>query len=206
MRAGTPPTGFGDFLMTTRSANLVSILERMEDLQGSGKITLGELIKTIGQVSFAPLLIVPAIALATPLSGIPLFSSIMGVVIFLVSVQMLMRRDHLWLPQWLLNLKTNRDRVRTAFEKMHPVVAWLDRRTQTRLTILTHRPLVFIPQLICVLSGLFLPVLEFVPFSSSMVGVAVALLGIAMFARDGALLIVALLPYVAVGYLIAHIV
>lgn len=192
--------------MGTRSANLVSILERLEDLQGSGKITMGELVKTIGQVSFAPLLIIPAIALATPLSGIPLFSSIMGIIIFLVSVQMIIRREHLWLPNWLLNLQTNRKYVRTAFEKVRPFVAWLDRRTQSRLTILTHRPLVFVPQLICLLSGLFLPILEFVPFSSSMVGVAVALLGIGMFARDGVVLMLALLPYVGIGFLVARLI
>lgn len=191
--------------MSTRSASLVSIIERMEDVKGDGKITVNALIKIIGQVSYAPLLIVPAIALATPLSGIPLFSSIMGIIIFLVSTQMLIRRESLWLPNWILGLKINRSRIRTSFEKLHPIVAWLDRRTQTRLTILTHRPLVFIPQLICVVSGLGLPLLEFVPFSSSLVGVAVALMGIGMFARDGAILIIAMLPYVGIAYLVARV-
>ena len=192
--------------MSTRSANLVSIIARMEDVNGNGKIKIDEIIKIIGQVSFAPLLILPAIALATPLSGIPLFSSIMGVIIFLVSVQMLMRREELWLPHWLLNIGTSRSRIRASFEKLRPIVAWLDRRTQTRLTVLTHRPLVFIPQVICVLSGMCLPLLEFVPFSSSLVGVAVALLGIGMFARDGVILILAMLPFVGIGFLVARII
>lgn len=188
--------------MSTRTASLVSILADIEDLQGEGSVTLGEVVRLIGQISFAPLLIVPAVALVSPLSGIPFFSTIMGVIIFLVSVQMLLRRDHLWLPEWLLALKANRTRVRSAFEKLHPFVAWLDRRTQTRLTALTHRPLVFIPQFACVLSGLCLPMMEVIPFSSSMVGLSVALLGIGMFARDGVILIIALIPYLVIAGLI----
>lgn len=192
--------------MSGRSASLVDIIEKLEDVEGVGNITLGELVNIIGRVSFAPLLIVPAIALASPLSGIPLFSTIMGVTIFLVSSQMLLRRERLWLPGWLLRVHVKRSTLRYAFGKLHPFVAWLDRRTQSRFTILTHRPLVIVPQLLCCLSGLILPILEFVPFSSSMVGISVALLGIGMFARDGVLLMLALLPYVMIGVLIARVV
>ena len=54
--------------MTTRSATLISTLEQLESMPGDGKISIGELIHTIGEVSFAPLLILPAIALvAMPL-------------------------------------------------------------------------------------------------------------------------------------------
>lgn len=127
-------------------------------------------------------------------------------IIFLVSVQMLLGREHLWLPRWVLNFRANRARVRAAFGKLHPLVGWLDRRTKTRLTVLTHRPLVFIPQLLCVISGLILPLMEFIPFSSSMIGLAVTLLGIGIFARDGVILVLALLPYVIIGGLVMRII
>lgn len=194
--------------MSTRAASLVSILAQIEELEGDGDgaVTLGEVMRVIGRVSFAPLLIVPAIALVSPLSGIPFFSTIMGLVIFLVSIQMLLRRDHLWLPNWLLMLRARRTRVHTAFEKLHPFVSWLDRRTHTRLTALTHRPLVFIPQLICVLSGMCLPLLELVPFSSSMVGLAVTLLGIGLMARDGVFLIIAMIPYAVLAGLVIRLI
>jgi len=189
--------------MTTRSTKLIQILEELEQVGDDDTVTVGALVLAIGHVSFAPLLVIPAVALVTPLSGIPLFSSVMGIMIFLVSVQMLFRREHLWLPAWLLKLTASRARVQAAFRFIRPVAGWLDRRTHTRLTLLTHRPLVFIPQLLCVLSGLFLPLLEFVPFSSSLVGVAIALLGIGMMARDGAIVFLAVLPYLGVGLLTA---
>ncbi|MGJ8596202.1 exopolysaccharide biosynthesis protein [Sulfitobacter sp.] len=192
--------------MSTRSASLVSIITEIEDLEGNGSVTLGEVVRLIGQVSFAPLLIVPAIALVSPLSGIPLFSTIMGLIIFLVSIQMLFRRDHLWLPNWLLHLTARRSRVRSAFEKLHPLVAWLDKRTHKRLTALTHRPLIFIPQTACVLSGMCLPLLEVVPFSSSMVGLAVALMGIGIFVRDGVVLMIAMVPYAIIAVLVTRLI
>lgn len=188
--------------MSTRSASLMSILKRVENAAGDETMSVGEIVDLVGQVSFAPLLIVPAIALVSPLSGIPLFSSTMGLIIFLVSFQMLLRRENLWLPRWVLRMRASRRRVRSVFERLHPFVRWLDRRTETRLTVFTHQPLVIIPQILCVLSGMLLPVLEIVPFSSSMIGLSVALLGIGIFARDGVLLVLAVLPYMLVGALI----
>jgi len=192
--------------MSTRSASLMAILETIENAQGEAKITVGEIVELIGRVSFAPLLVVPAVALVSPLSGIPLFSTTMGIIIFLVAIQMMLKRKSLWLPGWVLRMRASRQFVRSAFEKSHSFVRWLDRRTETRLTILAHEPLVFFPQLLCVLSGLILPFMELVPFSSSMIGMAVALLGIGIFARDGAFIMIAMLPYMFVGGLVWRVV
>ena len=192
--------------MSTRSASLITILETIENAEGDAKITVGEIVELIGRVSFAPLLVVPAVALVSPLSGIPLFSSTMGFIIFLVATQMMLKRKTLWLPGWVLRMRASRKVVRTAFEKSHIFVRWLDRRTETRFTVLVHEPLVFFPQLLCVLSGLLLPFLELVPFSSSMVGVAVTLLGIGIFARDGAFIMIAMVPYLLIGGLIWRVI
>lgn len=192
--------------MKTRSENLMSMLRRIEEAGSEGRITVREVVHLIGKVSFAPLLIVPAIALVSPLSGIPLFSSTMGIIIFLVSIQMLLRRSHLWLPEWILRLEAKRSIVRSAFEKIHPIAGWLDRRTETRLTFLTQRPFIIIPQTLCVISGMILPLLELIPFSSSLVGLSVVLLGLGLFARDGVILVLALVPYLLIGALVAKII
>jgi hypothetical protein len=184
----------------------MSILESIQDADGEERITVGEIVHLIGAVSFAPLLIVPAIALVSPLSGIPMFSAMMGVIIFLVSVQMLFHRTHLWLPGWILRLRARRTRVKYAFQKLHPLVRWLDRHTKTRLVVLTDPPFVVIPQLICVLSGMVLPLMELVPFSSSMIGLSVALLSIGIFTRDGVLLTLALVPYALIAGLLMRII
>lgn len=185
--------------------SLAGLADRIIDASQKDDITVGKLVEAIGQESFAPLLFIPAVAVATPLSGIPLFSTFMGVLIFLVSAQMLFRRNHLWLPNWLLKRHANNDRVKAAFEKIRPVMAWLDTHTHERLGVLVHRPLIFIPQILCVCTGLFMPFLEFIPFSSSFAGVAVALLSFGMMARDGLFIGLGFIPYVGLFWLVLRI-
>ena len=47
-----------------------------------------------------------------------------------------------------------------------------------------------------------MPLLEFVPFSSSIMGVGVALLALGILTRDGIVILLGLVPYGVVGWLI----
>ena len=196
----------GDRVTSEKPMILTQVVEEIVEVPEGPTVSLREIVEAMGRVSFTPLLLVPAIALATPLSGIPLFSSIMGTLIFLVALQMLMRRDHIWLPNWLLDLSTKSKRVELAFSKIKPFVSWIDTYPNARFTILTRRPFVIFPQVLCLLSGLFLPFLEFVPFSSSLVGLAVALLALGMLARDGLILCLGVIPYVGIAWLISRVI
>lgn len=198
--------GRGIYLLDARmlkdKRSLVGLLDNLSEATKAEKISLDDLVQSVGDASFAPLLLIPSIAVATPLSGIPLFSSLMGMLIFLVAIQMLFRRDHLWLPKWLLQREMETARIRSNIERLHPFLTWLDNQSRARLSVLSHRPLVFIPQAVCVVSGLALPALEFVPFSSSIVGVAVALLALGMLARDGLIIALGLVPYAGLAWLL----
>lgn len=182
---------------------LTDIIDQVMDLAATERISLREVLRTIGDAGFAPILLLPALAVATPLSGIPLFSTTMGILIFLVAGQMLLRREQLWLPDWLLRREVKGQLVRDGFNKLYAVARWIDARTETRMRLFAHRPLVFIPQLLCLLSGMIMPVLEFVPFTSSIMGIGVALLALGMLTRDGLLTIIGMLPYAIVAWLIA---
>lgn len=185
--------------------SLTGLVDRIVDVTDEDKVGLDRLVEAVGHASFTPLLLIPAIAVATPLSGIPLFSTMMGILIFLVSVQMLFRREHLWFPQWLLRRKADSTRVKATFERIRPVMQWLDTHTHERLSFLVHRPLIFIPQILCVLTGLMMPFLEFVPFSSSLAGIAVALLAFGMLARDGLFIVFGFVPYAGLLWLVLRI-
>lgn len=191
--------------MAEQTAVLVGIVDRIVAATHSEQVGVDDLVRAVGHASFTPVLLIPAIAVASPLSGIPLFSATMGMLIFLVSFQMLLRREQLWLPGWLLRRKTNGARVRSVFVRLRPVMVWLDARTYARLTPFVHRPLIFIPQLLCVLSGLVMPFLEFVPFSSSLVGGAVALLAFGMLARDGLFVLLGLTLYLGPLWLVFYV-
>jgi hypothetical protein len=96
--------------------------------------------------------------------------------------------------------------VQAAFSRIKPVVAWIANRSRRRWRIFAHRPLIYVPQTLCLLSGLMMPFLEFVPFSSSALGAGVALLAIGMLSRDGLITLLALLPYAGLIWLILRVV
>ncbi|MEL7211347.1 MAG: exopolysaccharide biosynthesis protein [Pseudomonadota bacterium] len=168
----------------------------------SERVTVDAVIKEVGGAGFAPILLLPALAVATPLSGIPLFSSLMGLVICLVAIQMVAQRRHLWLPGWILRQELKGRIVASAFGYLRPVATWLDQRTNRRLRLIVRPPLIAVPQILCVLSGAMMPLLEFVPFSSSVMGIGVAILALGMLSRDGLVVLLGLVPYGIVGWLI----
>jgi hypothetical protein len=187
-------------------ASLSGIIDRVLEAAQDEVITVQALVQSVGRAGFTPLLLVPALAVATPLSGIPMFSAFMGMLIFLVSFQLLLRRRHLWLPGWILNRQVSGARVRSAFEKLRPPMIWLEHRTTPRFRIFSDWPVIMVPQILCLLSGLMMPLLEFVPFSSSVVGLGVVLLALGMLTRDGILALVALVPYAGAGWLVASVI
>lgn len=165
-------------------------------------VSVGEIVEAEQNVSLLPLLMLPAVALVSPLSGIPLFSTAMGIMIFLVSLQMVAGRRAVWLPRWIRNLWANGDHVKNAFNWVKPLTRWLDEHTNARLRALSRMPFVLVPQVLCLFSGLIIPFLELVPFSSSLIGLGVTLLALGMLARDGVILLLASIPYAAAGWII----
>jgi hypothetical protein len=189
----------------TPPASLPEIIDRVLDAAQDDLTDIRTILRSFGRASFTPVLLLPAIAVATPLSGIPLFSSLMGVLIALVSAQMLARRRHLWLPDWILRREIRGEKLKAAFTRIRPVADWIDGHTAQRFRLLSHRPLIYVPQLICLASGLVMPFLEFVPFSSSVVGVGVAILALGMLARDGVVIVLGLLPYAGAAWLVTGV-
>ena len=173
------------------------------DLVGRGrkgaegdKVRVGQIAEALGQDSLPPNLMIPAFAVASPLSGVPLFSSICGLLIALVSAQMLIGRDHVWLPGFLMRRQVSGDRLRKALDWMEKPARFLDRVSHERLTPLVRRPMRWIVQGICLCCGLVMPLLEFIPFTSSLMGVVVSLLAFGLLARDG---VFVLLGFLAIG-------
>jgi hypothetical protein len=87
-------------------------------------------------------------------------------------------------------------------KKIAPVIKWIDRHSRSRLRFLFRRPLIWVPQLLCLFTGLMMPFLEFIPFSSSIVAIGVALLVMSMLTEDGMFFLLAMLPYALAIYLI----
>ncbi|ANT59850.1 exopolysaccharide synthesis protein [Salipiger sp. CCB-MM3] len=161
------------------------IVDRLRDAASGDKVSLRDLVESFGESSFLPALMVPALLVVSPLSGIPLFSTFCGLLIAFIAGQMLISRRYLWLPDFLMSRSFDGAKARKAMDKLRKLSDWLDKHAKRRLRVMTSGPMRKVLQLICVLCGLAMPFLELVPFSSSILGVTVLCFATAMLVRDG---------------------
>ncbi|AJE49053.1 exopolysaccharide synthesis, ExoD [Celeribacter indicus] len=162
------------------------IVDRLADAAERGEeVALENILDTLGRASFVPMLMAAALAVVTPLSGIPLFSSLCGITIALISAQMVIGRDCLWMPRWLGRRTVPAARLKTATDALRKPAGWLDRNSGERLRPLVSPPMDRVISLICMLCGLTMPLLELVPFTSSILGTAVAFLSLTLLVQDG---------------------
>ncbi|WP_022707915.1 exopolysaccharide biosynthesis protein [Paracoccus zeaxanthinifaciens] len=176
--------------------SIEELIERIGEAATGEETSLREVVEALGQRSLAAYLLVPSLAVLSPLSGVPLFSTICGAAIFLISAQMLMRRDHLWLPDILMRRRLPSKRLEAAVRWMRGPARFLDRITARRIGFLVHRPFIWVTQAMCLIAGLVMPVLELVPFTSSILGGMVSMLALGMLARDG---VFTILGFAAIG-------
>lgn len=184
-------------MMTTATPqrSLTDLADRIRSVSQDNKVSVQAIVDAVGHRSLLPLLLVPALLCATPLSGVPGVSMVCGVLIAIISVQLLLSVEEVWLPQRLLRQSVSALAVRKALDTSEPVMSWVDRHTRHRMTGLFHRPLIHVPVLLCVISGLAMPFLEFIPFSSSVAAFGVSFMALSLLTRDGLFFILALLPY-----------
>jgi hypothetical protein len=103
-----------------------------------------------------------------------------------------MKRPHFWLPGWMLRRSAKGEKIRKALGWMRPVGRFLDRWSRRRLPALTHGTGVVIGGIACMVVAMATPLMEVVPFSANVAGLAIAAYGLALIAADGVIAILAI--------------
>lgn len=178
-------------------SSLTAVLERALAEAEREQVRVEHLAEAFGRAGFLPLMMLPAALVVSPLSGIPLFSSLCGITIFLISIQLLVGRHCIWLPKWLKGRHIAGPRLASGLNRIKPFAAWLDRHAHRRLGLLFYAPFWFLLPIICAFAGASMPFLELLPFTSSFLGMAVLLISLAMLTRDGLWVLVAMVPFLS---------
>lgn len=169
------------------------VLDCVEDApNGAKRASVADIVDHIGDGAFPPLMLVPALAIISPISAIFGVATVCGLLIATIAGQMVLGRERLWLPGFIL-------RVSVSARNIDRVVGWfgtparlIDRLTGKRLTALVDPPLTRLWASLCVALALVIPAFELVPMSATIIASAIALFALAMLARDGLLAIVGL--------------
>lgn len=189
-------------MMRRRKNTLGRIAEDLRAEASREQVSVEDAITALGRGSMLPLMLVISMIAASPASGIPGLSAVSGVLIAIIAAERMLNFDEVQLPAALKHRRVQGDTLHRALDSVQPVIDWLDRHTRDRLTPLFRRPLIFLPQALCLLTGLTMPFLEVIPFSASIAASGVFLLTLSLLTRDGLFFLLAMIPYAGFALLI----
>lgn len=185
-RGGDRDTDTGTDTSTgTDIKTLSGILAAIRHAATHDTVSVGDILAEIGDQSFGPALLLPALILVSPLSGIPGLPTIGAAIVILIAVQSLAGRRHLWLPAVLMRRQVSSARMRKALSYIDSPAAWVDRHSTGRLALLSTPPFRTASLLIIVGIAATWPLLELLPLVTSIGAFAVSLLSIGLLTRDG---------------------
>jgi hypothetical protein len=174
--------------------NLTGLLDRLYERFDDGsppetRLTVGDLMETIGRRAYGPLLLFIGLFSISPASFITGMTWISATIIILIAVQMLIGKRTPWLPGRLLRLSLSRGLLFKGLDAMKPWARRVDRLLKPRFAFLTDLPFVNLVALVCVASALISYPAGFIPFAPFFPGMVIVFVGLGMTARDGLMIL-----------------
>ncbi len=176
-------------------SSLEDLLQQIDKTAKSREeVSIESILQVAGRKSFGTLLLLAGIITLAPLVGdIPGVPTLMGMIVFLIAIQLLLNRKELWLPRFLLMRSIQSTRLQNSLDKLYTPAQFIDRYLKPRLTILTRGFMIYLIAFICLGIAVVMPVMEIIPFSANLAGLALTAFGLSLIARDGYLTAFALL-------------
>ncbi len=174
--------------------DLQGVLDRVESAaDDESKVSIGDVMDRLGRHSFAPMLLLPGLIMVAPVVGdIPGVPVMMGLIVILGSIQVVMKRDHFWIPSWLENRKVNSSKVSKTIGWLRKPAQFLDRWSKERYTSLVDHAGIYVIAAVCIVIATATPIMEVVPMSANVAGAAITSFGLAILARDGLIAMLAI--------------
>lgn len=138
------------------------------------------------------MLLLAGLVILMPLVGdIPGVPTVMAIFVALTAGQLLIRRNHLWLPGWMLRRSVSAQKLRSALDWMQRPAELIDRVLKPRLEVLVGNGASFLIAGTCILIAALVPIMEFIPFSANLAGAALTAFGLSLVAKDGLIALIA---------------
>ena len=184
--------------------NMEQLLNRIRNsTEDNDRVSVGDVLEAIGKRSFGPIVLVAGLITIAPLIGdIPGVPTLLGLVVLLTLGQLLFRRNHIWLPNWITARNIERDKLTKGLNWLQKPARKLDKFTRPRLVFLVEGPGLYVMVALCIAVALAMPAMEVIPFSANGGGAALMAFGLALIARDGVVALIATTVTAATGWLV----
>jgi hypothetical protein len=177
--------------------SLEQLVDRLNEAATGERVDVECMLKAVGRSSFGALLLLGGLVTLSPLDIVPGVPTFIAVGVIAMCVQLLAGRRRFWLPAWLLRRSIAQPRFCRAVTWLRKPARLADRFVHPRLTALTGDAGIRVIALGCIAVALAMPVMEVVPFSANLAGIALTAFGLAVIARDGLLALIAFAATVA---------
>lgn len=155
----------------------------LRELDGGGKehISLYDLIASLGNRSFVPLLII--FALPNLFFFVPGASVITGPPLIFVAAQLVLGRPSVWLPKVLGQRSISQQVFGRIVSRAVPWIEWVERLARPRYWVLSGKVADLTVGIACLVMAIFmfLPI----PFANSLPALSVIMLALSLGERDG---------------------
>jgi hypothetical protein len=170
----------------SHSVRNILILVRSE-----GGVTVEECVRQLGRNSITLSLVLFTFLSCLPLFSIPGFTTITGIPIVLIGMQLLTAQDYIWLPRRIRKHCLSSPKLWRAMQRSLPYLRKMERRMAPRLTVLSTSPMRNFAGLIFVITGtlLALPI----PLINFPAGVSMFMLAAGLATRDGFVVLLGLI-------------
>ena len=159
------------------------ILHRMLSGGSEGDISVGEFMAQLGERAFALAILIFALPNSLPLPGIPGFSTLTGVPIILLGLQLAIGQEVIWLPKKVAQQRFSRSSLYKIIEKTLPFIIWLEKFLKPRFLWIGHPVGERAVGLVIVVLALILALP--VPGGNFLPGLSICILALAILERDG---------------------
>ena len=157
----------------------------VETTAGHDNVTIGDLLDSLDSRSHGPMLLFPAIIAISPIGMLPFVSHVTGSLIILIAGQMMLFSSRPWIPRRLSDFQIPREKFTHGVNKTKPWVVKFEKVVRHRFDLLASGLMVYPIAIVSILLALSFFPLTFVPFGVFVPGLAIALYGLGLTARDG---------------------
>lgn len=160
----------------------------------SESVTIAEILDALDARAFGLATLIFAIPSVIPMPpGVP---TVVGIALFIVSAQMVVGRQELWLPKFLSKRGFSRKALVSGFEKIKPQLEFVEKFARPRLLPLTGKVATVLIGLVITFMAIIL-ILPLPPGGNFPPALACAVLGMGLVERDGVIVLLGLVVTVA---------
>lgn len=159
------------------------------------QLSVAELVEAFGERAFGALILILALMALFPWP--PGGKAVFSAPIILLSLELAVQHDTVWLPRWVLRASVNREVYRKASAKVIKPIRWIERLSKPRLPMLTGEIADVIVGVVCALLAVMLALP--VPLGDMLPALTLVIFGLALTQRDGLAIIVGAIATILCG-------